>query len=172
LPDLNDYASFKLSLINLKAKYMKVKDVMITDIITVKKEATYKEVAVVLTNKNISGVLVVDDAGKLIGVVSEKDLFKVLYPYYQSFYETPEQYLDLERREDKINEVFDHKIESFMTKELVTISPDAPIMEAGSLMLAKKVHRLPVVDKGKLIGLVTRELIYRAILNHHLDKLK
>ena len=149
---------------------MKVKEVMITDIITVKKDSTYKEVAMVITDNNISGVLVIDDAGKLIGVVSEKDLFRVLYPYYQSFYENPELYVDLEKREDKINEVYNHPIEKFMTKQLVTISPEAPIMEAGALMLAKKVHRLPVVDKDKLVGLVTRESIYRAVLNHHLKR--
>lgn len=149
---------------------MKVKQVMKTDIITVNKNQTYREVVKILLKKRLSGLPVVDDQGKLVGLISEKDLFRVLYPFYRSFYEHPELYMDLEEREDKICEIADDPIAKFMTKEVYVISPEAPIMKAGALMLAKNVNRLPVVENGKLVGLVTRRDIYHAVLKYHLRK--
>lgn len=143
---------------------MKVRDVMRTDLVLVQKSSTYKEVAKILYDRKISGAPVVDETGRLVGVISEKDLFKVLYPYYKTFYATPQDYADLENRENKAQEVQDHSIEGYMTKDVVTIAPDEPIMSAGATMLARHVHRLPVVENGKLIGMVSRKSIYRAIL--------
>jgi len=147
---------------------MKVKEVMTTVLITANKEAPYKEVAEKMIARDVSGILIVDDQGLLVGLVSEKDLFRILYPYYQSFYERPEEYKNFEEREEKIKEAFTHPVEKFMAKNLITVSPETPIMEAGATMLAKKIHRLPVVENGKLIGIVTRKDIYHAILNSHL----
>lgn len=143
---------------------MKVRDIMRTDLVLVKKTATYKEVAKTLYDHKISGAPVVDDEGKLVGMISEKDLFKVLYPYYKTFYATPQAYADLENRENKAQEIQDHPIEEYMSKEVVTISPEEPVMSAGATMLARHVHRLPVMEGGKLIGMVSRKSIYRAIL--------
>lgn len=147
---------------------MKVRDVMRTDLVLIKKDATYKEVAKTLYDHKISGAPVVDDNGKLVGIISEKDLFKVLYPYYKTFYATPQAYADLENRENKAQEVQDHPIGDYMSKEVVIISPDEPIMSAGATMLARHMHRLPVVEDGKLIGMVSRKSIYRAILQQKL----
>lgn len=147
---------------------MKVRDVMKTDVHAIPSTATYEEAARVLYEHRIGGAPVVDADGRLVGVVSEKDLFRVLYPYERSFYHDPESYLDLEERETKLNDIRRHAVTTIMTKDAVTITPDAPIMQAGGLMLAKQVHRLPVVDKGRLVGVVTRGMIYRAILKQKL----
>lgn len=148
---------------------MKVKEVMKTSLITVKPGDTYGDVARLLNAHKISGVLVVDQSGKLVGVVSEKDLFRILYPLYKSYYENPEIYQDSEEREEKVQETLGHRVENFMSRNLVTVSPEMPIMEAGSIMLAKKVHRLPVVAGDRLVGIVTRKDIYSAVINHHLS---
>jgi len=80
---------------------MKVRDLMRKKIITLKPENTYEEAVALLYKNNLNGAPVVDDEGKLVGYVSEKDLFRILYPYYQSFYEHPESYTDGEKREKK-----------------------------------------------------------------------
>lgn len=147
---------------------MKVRDAMRTDLVLVQKNATYKEVAKILYDRKISGAPVVDETGRLVGVISEKDLFKVLYPYYKTFYDAPQAYADLESREDKVREIQNQPIENYMTKEVVTISPEDPLMTAGAVMLARHVHRLPVVEHGKLIGMVSRKSIYRTILQQKL----
>jgi CBS domain-containing protein len=145
---------------------MKIRDIMITDVITIPITATYEEAARILFDKKINGAAVVDEKGRLAGMISEKDLFRVLYPFPQSYYNDPESYLDLEERESKASEIRNKPIAGFMSKNPVTIGPDVPVMHASALMLAKRVHRLPVIENGKLIGNVTRGLIYRAILKH------
>ena len=147
---------------------MKVKDVMKKKVIKIKQGTSYKEVIKILLTNKISGAPVVDNKDKLIGMVSEKDLFRILYPYYKSYYENPELYLDLEERESKAKEIQNHKVETFMSKEVVTTTPDAPAMAAGAIMLAKGIHRLVVVEKEKVVGIITRRDIYHPILKQSL----
>ncbi len=149
-------------------KYMKVRDVMESNSITIRRDATYEDVAKILYTHGISGAPVVDHDGNLLGMVSEKDLFRILYPFYRSYYENPEVYADLENREDKLDEIRGKNVEVYMSREIITIGPDAPIMRAGAIMLAKQIHRLPVVEDGKLLGIITRRRIYRTVLRHQL----
>lgn len=142
---------------------------MAVNVITVPPHSSYEEVAKLLHAQRISGVPVVDDTGRLVGAVSEKDLFRVLFPFYRSFYENPESYTNLEAREHKIDEIRRYPVSRFMTVDITSIDPDAPIMRAGAIMLARHIHRLPVVDGGKLVGIVSRGNIYREILKQHLD---
>ena len=146
---------------------MKIREIMETNVITISKDTKYEEVARILYEKNISGLPVVDEEGKVLGVVSEKDIFKVLYPFYQSYYEQPILYTDFENRESKATEIRNQVAEVFMSKNVVPISPDDPIMQAGSLMLSRGISRLPVVENGKVVGMVSRKMIYRAILKEN-----
>lgn len=148
---------------------MKVRQVMEVNVITIPSGATYEEVARILYTHAVSGAPVVDSEGKLIGAVSEKDLFRILYPFYNSYYEHPESYTDFEARENKINEIRSHSVDTFMSKTVHTISPDEQIMRAGALMLAKGVNRLPVMENGKLVGVISRKHIYRNILKRHFE---
>ncbi|TAL60333.1 MAG: CBS domain-containing protein [Legionella sp.] len=147
---------------------MTIREVMQTQIITINKNLTYKEATQILLEHKISGAPVVDDQGKLVGMVSEKDLFKVLYPYYRSYYEHPEDYVNFEEREHKAHDIQDHAVETIMTKNLTTISPSEKVMAAGGLMLARGIHRLPVMENGQLVGLVTRRDIYHSIFKKEL----
>ncbi|MEK7193492.1 MAG: CBS domain-containing protein [Patescibacteria group bacterium] len=148
---------------------MKVKHVLEKNVITIPHTATYREAAEVLHKNNLSGAPVIGEKNRLVGMLSEKDLFKVLYPFYQSYYENPELYLDYESRETKIREIENEPIIGMITKNVVTIDPEAPILRAGAIMLAKGIHRLPVVKDNKLLGIVTREHIYSAILKRELN---
>ncbi len=145
---------------------MKVRDLMRKDFITLSSQNTYEEVIVLLYKNNLNGAPVVNNNNELIGYVSEKDLFRILYPYYQSFYEHPESYTDGEKREEKAKEIRYHKVEVFMNKSPLTVDPDMPIMNAGALMLAHKVHKFPVIEGGKVVGLLDRELIYKTVFKN------
>ena len=146
---------------------MKVRDIMQTDVPTIHQEATYEEAAKLFHDKKLGGAFVIDDDAQPLGYLSEKDLFRVLYPFYSSFYESPELYLNYEAREDKMNDVRQHKIKQFMSKDLVSIDPEAPILRAGAMMLARHIHYLPVIQDHEIIGVVSREHIYRVILKSH-----
>jgi len=149
---------------------MIIRDSMETDVITVSKTTTYGELAHLLYKHGISGVPVVED-GRVVGVISEKDLFRVLFPYYKSFYENPESYTDLEERENKVQEIKDKPIEKYMTTKVITVSPLDPVMRAGALMLAYNINRLPVVEAGKLVGIITRKKIFQSLIktSFHLE---
>ena len=79
---------------------MKVRDVMITPVITVSPTTSYEEAAKVMRTNNISGVPVVDDKNKLLGIVSEKDLFRAMFPRYEEYAVTPDIMVDREALEE------------------------------------------------------------------------
>ena len=136
--------------------------------VTITPETTYEEAARLMHKHKFSGLPVVDNAGNLAGMLSEKDLFRAIYPDYGNYMAESEIHHDLEASEDKIQEVRTQPVEKFMTRKVITIRPDSPVLAAGGLMLAKHIHRLPVVDNDKVVGIVSREDIYRAILKKRL----
>ncbi len=143
---------------------MKVKELMATEVVSVSPDTTYEETARLLYTHQISGAPVLDEKGRVVGFVSEKDIVRILYPWYRSFYESPESYTDMEARESKASDIRNTKVEVFMKRNIFTVTPDDPIMKAGALMLAHDVNRLPVVENGKVVGIVSRGSIYKAIL--------
>jgi CBS domain-containing protein len=143
---------------------MKVRELMNENVIVIKKGASYHEVARILVENKISGAPVVDEAEKIIGVVSEKDLFRAVYPSYNEFYESPESHLDFEELEEEAGGAGDKKVEEFMSARLITADPETPVLKIGALMVASGIHRVPVVKDGKVVGMVSRRDIYRAIL--------
>ncbi len=123
------------------------------------------EAAKLLFEKQVSGLLVVDADNQLIGLLSEKDLYSVLYPEYQDFYQNPESFLDFEAMESKVASVKDWPVSKIMTRTIHSVSENDPLMKVGAIMLSKRVNRLPVISEtGNLIGIVSRRDIYHAIL--------
>ena len=142
---------------------MNVKDVMTSDVVTVRPETSLKDVAAVLTERKISGVPVVDGSGKVVGVVSEGDiLFKERGPsertgvlaWFADPYDVEEQ-LKLAAR----------TAAEAMTAPAKTIAPWRLVSSAAAAMLDEGVNRLPVVDdEGRLVGIVTRADLVRAFV--------
>ncbi|MBD3251708.1 CBS domain-containing protein [Candidatus Uhrbacteria bacterium] len=148
---------------------MRVKDIMETDVITIHKDQTYEDVVKLLHRHNISGCPVVDDGSQLVGIISHKDLLRILYPYYDSFYRAPEMYTDFHQRENKAFEIRHHRVETFMSDPAFTTHPETPMLHAGGKMLAHHVQRLPVILAGELVGIVTRKRILREIFKTNFD---
>ena len=150
---------------------MKVRDLMLKKFKTLKPTDSYEKAVKLLYKNKLTGAVVVAEDNKLVGYVSEKDLFRILYPYYQSYYEHPEYYADGEKREEKAQEIKLHPVEMFMTKSPLTVTADMPIMNAGALMLANRVHQFPVVEGKKVIGMISRDLIYKNVFKKAFKKL-
>ena len=139
---------------------MHVADLMTSKVVSVAPEATLKEVADLLVEHRISGVPVCDADGCLLGVVSESDiLWKELRAlpggggFVSRLFESA--YGDDKR-------VGARTAGEAMSSPPVTVPPDAPLARAARLMISYEINRLPVVDGGRLVGILARSDLVRA----------
>jgi CBS domain-containing protein len=129
-----------------------VKDVMTTSVVAVRKDASFKEMAAMLRSRRISAFPVLDDAGRVIGVVSEGDL--LVKEAVQADGTSLFAALRHLREDDKAAGI---TAGDLMSGPAVTIGPDAPVEEAARLMYDRRVKRLPVVNAaGRLLGIISR----------------
>ncbi|MDJ0553868.1 MAG: CBS domain-containing protein [Microcoleaceae cyanobacterium MO_207.B10] len=147
-----------------------VADVMSHNPITVKPEMPLKEAIKILAERRISGLPVVNDQEKLVGIVSESDLMwqesGVTPPAYIMvldsviFLENPGRY------EKEIHKALGETVGEVMSKDPLTTTEEKPLSAAARLMHERNIHRLPVLDtNGKLVGILTRGDIIRAMAN-------
>lgn len=128
-----------------------VKDVMTTRVVAVPQAAEYLEIVTVLRQHRVSAVPVLDDAGKVVGVVSEADLLgKLTAPPLP----TGTIRLAWRLRERTATAVTASEL---MTTPAITITPDETVTEAARLLQARQIKRLPVVDRNdRLVGIISR----------------
>lgn len=119
---------------------VEIRDVMVDKVITIAKDATLEE-AVKLMNEYEIGCLIVMENKKPVGIMTERDLLK--------------------RVLSKSKQLGKKKVTEVMSENLVSVSPQIEIEEAARLMYEKKIKKLPVIEKGKLLGLVTLTDILR-----------
>ncbi len=129
-----------------------VRDVMTTGVIAVRGDTSFKEMAAMLGSSRVSGFPVIDQAGKVIGVVSETDM--LIKEADRDGH--PELFAGLRRSRDH-QKAAGVTAAELMTSPPVTIGPDEPVQHAAFLMYDRAVERLPVVDKaGHLVGIVSQ----------------
>jgi CBS domain-containing protein len=133
---------------------MKVRDIMTTDPVKVTGETRLKEAARLMVRHRVSGLPVVDQAGKLIGILSEGDFIR-----REAGRDRPHgvSLLDAVFGEGELEPVGAETVAEVMTRSVVTITPEATVGEAARVMGRRNVKRLPVVDlEGELVGIVSR----------------
>ncbi|YAF93906.1 MAG: CBS domain-containing protein [Nodularia sp. CChRGM 3473] len=145
-----------------------VADVMSRDPIVVRPETPLKEAIQTLAEKRIGGIPVVDDVGKLVGIISETDLMwqetGVTPPAYIMFLDSVIYLQNPATYDRDLHKALGQTVGEVMSKNPVTISPDKTVKEAAQLMHDRKVHRLPVLDSaGQVVGILTRGDIVRAM---------
>ncbi len=113
----------------------KIEDVMVGDVITVEAEATVRQAVDLMNENEIGCLIVVDEEEKPVGILTERDLLRRV----------------LAKRKDPVR----IKVGRVMSKPLVTGTPHMSLEAATKLMFKKKIKKLPVVENGNLVGLVT-----------------
>jgi len=144
---------------------MKAADIMVKDVVSVKPEASVREVASLMLERRISGVPVVDSERRVLGIISEGDLIR--RPEIGT-YTSPTGWLTvfLSRDESVRDFVKTHGLlaKEVMSRPAICVAPETPLADIVRLFDRHRVKRLPVVEHGRLAGLVTRADLLRALV--------
>jgi CBS domain-containing protein len=147
---------------------MKAHDVMVAPVITVKPSSSVRELAQILLRNHISAAPVVDDQGKLVGIVSEGDLMRRAEAGTER--RRPWWLLLITGEETLAGEyVKSHarKVGDVMTYDVITAAPDTPLDEIADLMERSSIKRVPIVRAGQLVGIVSRANLIQALACKH-----
>ena len=143
---------------------MFARDVMTTSVLTVSPDTDVTEIAKMMLEHRISAVPVMSAQGKLVGIVSEGDLIN------RSEAETQHRaswWLRMASGEDDVSREYlrthGRRAEDVMTTEVVTITPDTPLAEIAALLEKRHIKRVPVVEGGELVGIVSRANLLRGL---------
>ena len=129
----------------------KIKHIMTTDVITTKKQTQVYQAVAAMVENNITGLPIINDDGTIAGILTEKDVLTLLYSAKN----------------------VDAKIEDYMTKNPITFRPEDDIVKVTNCLIKNNFRRVPIVDKGRLVGIVSRKDVIQYILKiKKNDKLK
>jgi CBS domain-containing protein len=139
-----------------------VRDIMDSDPVTVTPDATVEEVVRTLKEHELRGVPVVNEGRRCVGIITEEDLVigdeqgDLHIPHYLELFGGVVFLEPLRRYEQKLKKAFASSASDLMTEDPVTIAPDATIRQAARVIAQRHHDRLPVVEHGQLVGVVTR----------------
>ncbi len=147
----------------------KAQDIMSTDIITVNPKDSLHSVSRIFADMETSGAPVCDDIGRIVGIVSEHDIVS----YLSKFEDTGEDDIDPKELPHLAHIYIQARttpVEEVMTTEVITAKPKTSIDMIARLMTDNNINRVPIVVKGKMIGMVSRVDILRNIGQVELEK--
>jgi CBS domain-containing protein len=153
-----------------KGLTMKASDVMIKDVITVKPNTKVQEVAEILVTKRISGMPVVDDSRKVVGMISEGDLLRRspegLWP--KAWGPPPRRgwvrlLIDGDNLDTEYVTQPDRKVGDIMTYDIISAEPETSVSDIAILLMHHRIKRVPIIRNGKLVGLVSRANLIEAL---------
>ena len=126
-------------------------DIMTRDVVTLRPECTVLEAMQLLIERQISGAPVVGELGELVGLVTEQDLMMVLQSFVEGW------------QEARLSECR-ALAASLQAERLVTVAAETAVEQISTLMIQKRIKRIPVVLEGRLVGIVSRRDILRWLL--------
>ena len=141
---------------------MRVEEIMTRDVITVRPETTVQEAAALMVIHGVSGLPVVDDTRRVVGIVSEGDLIarqkgQRVHPWWRGFLD------DAETLAREYQKRAGTTVGDVMTRSVLCVSPRLPIESVALVLDERRIRRVPVVDLGRLVGIVSRGDLIRAL---------
>ncbi len=144
-------------------------DIMTKDVITVTPEVTVTELALLLASHGISGAPVLDGTGKLVGVVTENDLIdqkkKIHIPTVVTILDSVIYLENPERIGKEMKKMAGVTVQDIYSSDPITVNEQTPIDEIATIMAEKKVHTLPVMRGGTLVGVIGKRDIIKTLIS-------
>ena len=143
------------------------KEIMTKDVVTVKPETSIEELSSLLVQNGISGVPVVDSSGALYGIVTENDLIsrnkRLHIPTVVSFLDAAIYLESSKKFEQEVRRLAATKVGDICVRKVTTITEDTTVTDIATIMAEKKAHLLPVVKNGKIVGIVGKRDVVKAV---------
>ena len=143
-------------------------DIMSKKVITARPETGLRELAELLVLNNIGGMPVVDEEGDLVGVVSQSDLIaqnKLPHvPRAVSLFDWVIYLEGLGRLEAELEKMGGTTVGDIMTRDVISVDASTPLEEMATIMTEKGVHTIPVLEEGRLVGVIGKMDIVRSLL--------
>jgi CBS domain-containing protein len=147
---------------------IKAKDIMTTEVVSVRPETDIMSAARLLLSKHFNGVPVVDDSDRILGIICQSDLIvqqeKIPIPSFFSLLGGVIPLKSPSEIDAEMKKIAALTVQDAMTPDPVTVSPDTGIDEIATLMVKKNIHTLPVQENGILVGIIGKEDILRTYL--------
>jgi CBS domain-containing protein len=140
----------------------RVSEIMDTNPVTVSPDTSVEDVVAAMREHELPGLPVVDADGQLVGIVTEADMVlqddqgDLHIPHYVNLFGGTVFLESLHRYEDRLRKAFASSAKDMMTRDPDTVSPDTSVHEAARLIHDTGHNRVPVVEDGRLVGVVTR----------------
>ena len=143
------------------------REIMTRNVVTVKKDQPISDLSKLFIENHFNGVPVLDDAGKVIGVVTQSNLIEqnknLHIPTVIALFDAV-LFLESEKKfESDVKKLTGSKIEDIYHKNPITVYPDTELNEITTIMAEKDVHTLPVLENDKLVGIIGKKDVIRAM---------
>jgi CBS domain-containing protein len=143
------------------------KDIMTKDVVTVAPDTSIEELSTLLVSNEISGAPVVNAEGAIVGMVTENDLIsrnkRLHIPTVVSFLDAVIYLESSKKFSDDVKRLTATKVGDICAKKIVTITEDTTLTDIATIMSEKNVHLLPVVRSGKVVGIVGKRDVVKAV---------
>lgn len=147
----------------------KIRDIMETDVYTVSENATIREVIQVLVDRKTNGLPIVNDDNKVVGFISDGDIMKFIAKQNPRIIDMTSfitVWYDTESFEAKLEDLMELNVMELATTKIVSVEANVDVDEVARVLGEKKIKKVPVLDDGKLVGVINRGDILRYILNY------
>ena len=146
---------------------IQAKDVMTRDVVTVTPDTEVSEIAKLLLSNHFNGVPVIDRDGGLVGIICQSDLIaeqkKLPLP---SVFSILDSFIPIHpgKTEKEVKKIAALKASDAMTRDPVTVGPEAGIEEVAEIMVNRGLHTIPVIEGGKIVGVIGKEDVLRTLV--------
>lgn len=146
---------------------LRARDIMTREVLTVSPETRIGDATRLLLERRINGVPVVDDSGRLVGILCQSDLIaqqkQLPMPSLFTLLDAMIPLRSLKQLEQQVEKIVASTVAQAMTRAPVTVTPDTPVEQLAALMVDRKFHTLPVVAEGRLVGVIGKEDVLKTL---------